>query len=77
MSTRPYPGAKRPDRSEPAKQVALAAGLVFIPLADQALKLVLRRRVGPALLVPGRVRINQVIAGLLTITVGCGLLLLA
>jgi signal peptidase II len=27
--------------------VALAAGLVLVPLADQALKLVLRRRLGP------------------------------
>jgi signal peptidase II len=35
--------------------VALAAGLVFIPLADQALKLVLRRWLGPGSVPLGRV----------------------
>jgi hypothetical protein len=34
--------------------VALAAGLVLIPLADQALKLVMRRRLGPGSVPLGR-----------------------
>src|SRR5690348_9199357 len=55
MSTGPHLGAKRLDRSEPADMITLAAGLVFIPLADQALKLVLRRRLGPGSVPLGRV----------------------
>src|SRR5262249_41498721 len=55
MPPPPPLGAKRLDRSEPADMVTLAAGLVFIPLADQALKLVLRRRLGPGSVPLGRV----------------------